>query len=196
MRQIPEEGFPLLIDDRPLLNLKVSYRCVWNADRSFLSVDECDYAVLPAGQTEPLFRYHFVRKQTGGLPGAHLHVHGHRDEVVASLLGGRDRGRVRSRLQNLVNGRYPRLADLHFPLGGPRFRPSMEDVIDMARVEFGIEVLDTADGVLANGRRAYRQMQLMTAVGDDPLTAAAELGRLGYVITGPDEVPVMKDIVF
>ncbi|KRE30019.1 hypothetical protein ASG80_19040 [Agromyces sp. Soil535] len=55
----------------------------------------------------------------------------------------------------------------------------------MARVEYQIETLPTADDALANGRLTYRQMQLMAAVSDDPLTAAAELERLGFEVVPP-----------
>lgn len=185
LRQLDPQGLPLFVGDDCVLRLKIAYRCAWNKHREFLAVDECNYTVLPSSLTEPIFRYHYRRNSGGGLPTAHLHVHGHRDEALALMLGGRDRGRVKERLRGLQSGKFPRLSRLHFPLGGPRFRPGLEDVLEMLRVEFEIEALDTASTALSEGRAVYRQMQLATAIGDDPLTAAAELERLGFTIALP-----------
>lgn len=190
IRQLPPEGFPVTVERRPLLDLKVSHRCVWNAARTFLSIDECDYRVLPTGVSEPLFRYHYVRDQDGGLPSAHLHVHAHRDEIMGMLLGGADQGRVRERLRRVDQGRFPRLASVHFPLGGPRFRPSLEDVIQMLVVELQIDAQPGWRHALETGRATYRQKQLMAAVADDPRSAAVELAeRHGYVVTPPAQHP-------
>lgn len=189
IRQADQEGIGLFISGRRHLGLKLSYRCVWNSDKEFLAVDDCTYALLPAGLTEPLFRYHFRRAPDGGLPSAHLHVHAHRDEALALMLGGKDAGRVRDRLRKIDAGKFPQLASLHFPLGGPRFRPGIEDVVDMIRVEFGIDVAQGIDDALWQGRTAYRQMQLAAAVSDDPLVAAAELERLGYEIRDVSDTP-------
>lgn len=183
VRQGLDVGLPLTIDGQTMMRLKISYRCTWNTEREFLSVDECQYQVLPESLTEPLLRYHYRRKPSGGLPSAHLHVHGHRDEVLALMVGGKEDRRVKKRLQEIRHGRFPRLSSLHFPLGGPRFRPGIEDVLDMLRVEFEIDVLPGANEALRRGRTVYRQMQLAAAIGDDPLTAAAELARLGYSVS-------------
>lgn len=193
VRQRPVEGFPLSVDKRPAFNLKVSYRCMWSSERRFLSVGECDFTVLFAGLTEPLLRYHFVREPSGGLPSAHLHVHAHGDEVVAAMLGGADKGRVRARLADIQQGGYPRLESLHLPMGGPRFRPSIEDLLEILQLEFQIDVLGTFDSAVLEGRRIYRQMQLMAAVADDPLATAAELERIGYVISAPHGEPPLRE---
>lgn len=193
VRQRDPQGIALYVNESRVLNLKISFRCTWNSAMEFLSVDECSYVVLPVKLTEPLFRYHYRRKPVGALPSAHLHVHGHRDETLALMLGGREAGRVRDRLRSIGSGKFPRLSALHFPLGGRRFRPGLEDVIDMLRAEFEIDVMDSADDALRTGRLAYRQMQLASAIGDDPLTAAAELERLGYQVRPPDAGQMIEE---
>jgi len=87
----------------------------------------------------------------------------------------------------------PRLADLHFPIGGHRFRPCLEDILQMIWFEFGIDVRDTALGALGEGRVRFRERQLAAAVGDDPDIAALELRRLGYSVESP-ATPVVRRI--
>jgi hypothetical protein len=49
---------------------------------------------------------------------------------------GRDSRRGRA-LAN--NHSVPAMRELHFPVGGPRFRPCLEDVLEMLVVELGVD---------------------------------------------------------
>ena len=69
------------------------------------------------------------------------------------------------------------LAELHVPLGGPRFRPCLEDVVELLIVEFGVDSGDDWRIAIQEGRRAWREKQFRTAVWDDPETARAALAQ-------------------
>jgi hypothetical protein len=90
----------------------------------------------------PLFRWEYLRQPESNVPCAHFHIHAHRDEAVYLLLTGKGSNtRIKKRAAQLdANAQVvPQLSDLHFPVGGPRFRPSLEDVIQFLVEEFGID---------------------------------------------------------
>jgi hypothetical protein len=184
IRQTTREGITLCVDSTPVLFLGVSFRCTWSADRVFLAIEQSRFELSTKDSTEPLLRYDFVREPTGRVPGAHINVHAHRDEMMFAMIvaGNRDRGALRQRAMDA--GRMPRLANLHLPVGGHRFRPSLEDVVEFAIAEFGVDCLDTYRTALDRGRARYRRRQLMATVADDPESAAEELRRIGYVVDG------------
>ena len=78
------------------------------------------------------------------MPAAHIHVHAHRDGLSHALgkTGSKTkRGKARAEAREV-----PRMADLHFPVGGHRFRPCLEDVLEMLVTELGV---DHPDGAIA-----------------------------------------------
>jgi hypothetical protein len=77
------------------------------------------------------------------------------------------------------------VSDLHFLVGGPRFRPCLEDVLTVIIDEFGVDQEPGALEALAAGRRTWRLGQLGAAVRDSPETAAQTLRNLGYTVTPP-----------
>lgn len=102
-----------------------------------------------------------------------------------SAAGTRSR-RSRRRLNASDEGAtVPRLGDLHFPLGGARFRPCLEDVLQMLADELGVDVESGAYEALAEGRERWRLDQLAAAVRHSPETAAAVLQELGYTVERP-----------
>ncbi len=156
--------------------------------QAFLAVDESQVVVSAiAGSSEPLFRYEYLRAPTGAQASAHIQVHGHRDAMsyLMALSGeGSRRGKRRRRAAG-TNERIPQLSDLHFPVGGPRYRPCLEDVLQMLIDEFGVDTERDAAARLAEGRERWRLDQLAASVRDSPETAARALGALGYSVAPP-----------
>lgn len=179
IRQAPPEGIPLAVDGETVLLLKVSFRCTWDSASQYLAVRWSRFEVGVPSVDEPLFRYDYDAGCDGNIPAAHLNVHSHRDELVFAMLAAGARLRGRSRRTSLRRGEIPRLSTLHFPLGGHRFRPALEDVLEMLVREFGLDVNEqqwmTAIG---EGRERWRAKQLGAAIRDDPATAAAVLASL------------------
>jgi hypothetical protein len=79
------------------------------------------------------------------------------------------------------------MAEVHFPLGGRRFRPALEDVLQMLVEEFGIEAVEGWEHRLQSAREAWRRSQIKAAIRDAPEDAAIALRELGYNIAPPDE---------
>lgn len=180
--QSPNTGVPLSVDREPLLTLKVAYYCSWDAPRRYIAVDKSEIKVFAGTEArgEPLFRYEYERWPYPDMAGAHLQIHAHRDGIthVMSRAGrGSRRGRARA-------GRdaVPAMSELHFPLGGPRFRPCLEDVLEMLVAELGVDCTPAGREALRDGRVGWRQTQLATATRDDPASAIGALRELGYTV--------------
>jgi hypothetical protein len=91
----------------------------------------------------------------------------------------------------------PRMEELHFPLGGERFRPCIEDFLlfidteklytDWADPQRWRHVLDTS-------RKEWEIRQAQATVRRFRDAASAELSRLGYTVTlGSDAEPLTRD---
>lgn len=180
-------SIPLTVNGTRRLLLFVKIQCCWDRSSDYLAVDQSFIHVRIADKyrDEPLFRYEFLREPTPAVPAAHLQVHGHRDEFVYLLLtGDTPRGRRR-----VVKDSVARLAEFHFPLGGHRFRPCLEDVLEALANEFGIDVKDGWREAIREGREEWRRMQLRAAVRDAPRDVAEVLRSMGYEVIDPAEPP-------
>jgi hypothetical protein len=183
---------PMSVNGEDALRLVVEYTCEWDHSQAFLAVRKASLAVSCVDVSEPLFRYEFVDAMSGGsFPAAHIHVHAHRDEFVYALFRGDHRkGRVR-RNKVLANegGKMPALSVVHFPVGGARMRPALEDVLQMVIQEFGVDAADGSQTVLDEGRARWRRHQAATLTRDAPAEALRVLRDLGYECTWTAEGP-------
>lgn len=184
------EPILLRINGHDALHLLIDLRCEWDHKGAYLAVRTSKIHVLPVGYSEPLFRYEFVHSLTAA-PTAHLHLHAHRDELVYTMVRGtRGKPKVRMSAVDGTSGRaVPRLSDLHFPLGGPRYRPCVEDVLQLLVNEFDIETVQGYQEAIDAGRQAWRRRQLGAAVRDIPEEAARVLKELGYTVQPPESGP-------
>ncbi|MDE0194427.1 MAG: hypothetical protein OXP08_02660 [bacterium] len=112
---------------------------------------------------EDLFSYEYGTDPDDEYPAAHLHVAG--DSAPLRQLCER-------------TGVNKQLRDLHFPVGGRRFRPSLEDVVEMLVTEGFVEARAGWREVVETSRRSFLTRQLRAAVRQDPETARAELAAL------------------
>ena len=125
---------------------------------------------------------------TSRYPAAHIQFHGHHPQLEA-VMNGAGRRRTKSTSKR---SRLPNVTDLHFPLGGTRFRPCFEDVLEMLIHEFHLDVANEAAAleVLTERRAEWRTIQLSAAVRDDMECAARVLRNYGYhQITPPHPTP-------
>lgn len=185
VRQVPDTGVPLTVDGDVLLTLKVSFRCAWDRVGQYLAVDDSKVAVFAGAQAagEPLFRYEYLRVPGKDQPGAHIHMHAHRDGIahVMSKVGASTK-RARRRADS---GTVPRMSELHFPVGGPRYRPCVEDVLEMLVCELGVDCDAEGRRALEDGREEWRRQQIRTVVRDAPDEAVHVLKALGYRVRTP-----------
>lgn len=190
VRQEPDTGIPLLVAGQPLLTLKVKYECALDGVDQYLAINESTFHVFPGDKAagEPLLRYHYRRTGSGDVPSAHLHVHAHRDATTHVMDGAgaaTRRGKQRAKSTDV-----PRMHELHFPLGGHRFRPCLEDLLEMLVTEFGVDSTPMAISSLRTGREVWRRKQLRTVVRDDPSEAASVLRSIGFQVLWPNEAPL------
>ena len=119
--------------------------------------------------------YDYARDSLNEFPAAHLHLHG-RSDAQQSVLERCGRPR-------------DKLADLHLPVGGPRFRPCLEDLIEFCILEQLVKPRDGWRAALDRSRGRYRQRQLQAAARELPELAAAVLKSEGWTVAAPDESP-------
>src|SRR5262249_17739627 len=117
--------------------------------------------------------YDFHREPGNEYPLAHLQVVGETEHLTA--------------LTERV-GIAPRSLDrFHFPVGGKRYRPALEELIEFLVREQIARCHPQWETVVADQREHWERIQLRAVVQRDPETAADELGRMGYAIKPPPE---------
>jgi hypothetical protein len=162
-------GIPIKIDDNIVFQLVLNYECSWNPVTEQMTVVESVFSVLLHGVKEPLWRYDFNRDMKSKVPVAHLNVHAHRDEIAwARSLTKRE------------TSEEVKVRKLHFPFGGARFRPTIEDVLQMLIEEFNVDCTDDAKAHIETSRVKYFERQLTGAVMESPAIAIEALARLGF----------------
>lgn len=171
----------------PAFTLVISYSCHISKD-GYLTVDKSEFILGAYGIDQPLFRLDYIREAKSNIPGAHYNIHAHRDEFVYAMLQGGANSRQRRRLKAFdKRSHYPRISDLHFPVGGARFRPCIEDLVQMVIEEFGVATEPGWAKVLEVGRREWRESQLKALVWKNPEIAAGKLRERGYTVIPPQQ---------
>lgn len=164
-----DEVIDLTVDSKPVLGLAFSFSCT-RSPQGFLTVEDSSIILSPsqeAASSEPFFHYDYVRDHRGDIPAAHINIHASNDSLTRVMLqcGLKKRGK-RRRKDFVDRGVFPTVSTLHFPLGGNLFRPSLEDVLEMAVYEFGIDTRDDWHEALVASRLAYRTIQYRALVRD------------------------------
>ncbi len=164
---------PVPVGEAGQARLLVSFICTLDVEGEHLTVQASTVGLyLLPDRREPLFRYEFDRSNTR-MPQAHLHVNG-QSHALGRLyaLAGKDEAADLHRL--------------HLPVGGKRFRPSVEDVLECLFQEKLLRPLPGWQDAVEAHRDVYMRRQLKAAVRADPEPAVEELRRLGYVFAGQD----------
>lgn len=183
----------LTVDAKRLLRLKVSYECTASARHSFMLVERSAFMLLPARGSEPLVRLEYLRHPHSDVPCCHLQVHAHRDDwTFAMTRDGVGSGR-REVKRRASAERAPQLSDIHFPAGGPRLRPTLEDFLEMLIHDLGVDHSEDALDILEKQRAAWRTDQVRAMTASLPDVAAEVLRDAGYTVTAPDGHSIHSD---
>jgi hypothetical protein len=172
-RPLHLEGIPLTISRaRPSCFLLVAHTLELDPEGEYLAVRNSALGIYLDGSPpeRPVVRYEYDRDPPHEYPAAHVQVHG--ESVNLAALCERC-GVTRS------------LDRLHFPVGGRRFRPSIEDVIEFLVVEGFVDARDGWEAAVAEHRRDFNERQLKAAVRRDPQTAVDQLRADGWEVQGP-----------
>jgi hypothetical protein len=156
-------GIPITLGAKPPTGyLSLSFRLTADVDRRYLMVESSFMGLFVDAQLEePVLHYDYERDKGDGYPEAHLQVCASSEPWDA--LCAATRGDERP------------LARLHLPVGGRRFRPTLEDLIDFLLAEQIADAHTTAVSAVEEGRERFRKLQLRAAVRRDPETALAVL---------------------
>jgi hypothetical protein len=158
----PPRGIPLTISAAPpQCYLNVAHTLV-QEDGYLVAARSTFGLYLDEELEQNVLHYDYVRDPGNEYPPAHLQVSG-ASPAFDSLC---DRLGVATEL-----GR------LHFPVGGKRFRPCLEDVIEMLIVEGLVSGRDGWSDAVEEHRSRFHRIQLMAAVRRDPEAAREELAR-------------------
>jgi hypothetical protein len=166
------EPVPLKVQGESLAELRVIEHFCLDSAGEHLAVQKSTFSFAAVVHYKvPIIRWEFER-DAHTKPHAHVHVHAERG-ALSHLLSRTDRAAPHS------------LESLHIPVGGTRFRPCLEDVVQFLIVECGFDAKTGWPEAVERQREEWRRVQLRAAVRDAPGEAAAELQRLGYSITAP-----------
>ncbi|MFX1822186.1 hypothetical protein PV768_20635 [Pseudarthrobacter sp. CC4] len=182
VKTIQGEGLVLTVSGNPVFRLTVRYHCELNQANTYLAVESSAFAIHHHLTTEPIVRYDFIRSPKSSVPSAHINMHTVSEALTRAMEdAGKNRRADRRRLDTAA-GTSMRPSQLHLPLGGPRFRPALEDVLEMLVVEFAIDRSVEWRSSLREGRSLWRDTQLRAAVADNPEAAVEALTELGYTV--------------
>lgn len=152
--------------------LRVLFQCTSDTTQTYLAVHKSTFELLGGFDKTPIARLDFIR-DAYTVPAAHWNIHAERG-TVSHLLG-----RMNPEHSGVLSG-------LHFPVGGARMRPCLEDFLQFLLQEFRIDVLREAPAVLAEGRERWRRRQIGALVRDAPEEAVRVLTELGYDVIPPE----------
>ena len=186
------DGIVIPVGEGGSLALEVNYRCELDGAGLYLKVLSSRVAVYAGSRPkgDPLFRFEYVHNQVDGLPAGHLHVHAHRDQFTRVMTLAAISGAARRQVGPEAELEAARMSKIHFPTGGHRFRPTLEDVLQLIEEEFGACPGSTWHDVLRSNRVQWRRQQTGAAVRDCPSEAVRVLQELGYGVQAPDGGPV------
>ena len=118
-----------------------------------------------------MLRFDYLR-DARTVPCAHINVHAHR-------------GALSHLLSRAGDPEAHDMAKLHIPVGGARFRPCLEDVLQFLVQECRFDSLDGWLDAVKAGREQWRRTQVRAATRDFPEEAAGALRTLGYAVGAP-----------
>ena len=162
---------PLFIKGQERATLKIRLQCQLDSRGTWLAVEASGITITSTVDRTPVFRFEYVRKPKS-VPSAHLQTHAHRGALS----------------ELLAHAEHPDAHDmsaLHIPLGGSRFRPCLEDVVEFIARELQCDVLEGWEEAVNDGRRRWRERQVRAVVRDWQGDAVAALRDLGYSVEPP-----------
>lgn len=163
--------------------LESDFSCCASSSGRYFAVEESHIRIkIGYGEkTRPVIRIDFNRDDNSYI-SCHAHVVGANslfDYLTPRI--GKNRSSNRQYL--------PQTTDvLHIPVGGKRFRPTIEDVIELLIRQCGVSHPDNALEIIQKSRDEWIRTQTRAAVTDNPEAAVEALKAIGYSVT-KDERP-------
>lgn len=175
------QRIPLFVDGEELASLSVQIYLGEDSSGRYLKTSLSKIAVYSTLDRTPLMRQEFDATLSESAPLAHWHIHADRG-ALSHLLG-----RAHAVRQDRVKKPHD-MSSLHFPIGGERFRPCLEDVLEFLVRECGVDHKTGWASTLRTGRERWRRMQFRASVRDLQNEAAQVLIKQGWTVQAPDEI--------
>ncbi|MDX2377303.1 hypothetical protein M4I32_10880 [Microbacterium sp. LRZ72] len=144
----------------------------------FLKVDQLRLWMTPAFDESPVVRLEYENRSTKP-PVSHWQFHAERGALSFML--------ARTRQDGKHEGVPMSLSALHFPTGGRRFRPGIEDFIQFLVQECGFDSMQGWRRVLEDSRELGRRFQVRTIARDYPAEVAEVLRENGWSVQPPSD---------
>lgn len=159
------EGVPVRLDNRDAkfyLGLSVRLQPDDRGEHLMVRSSVMILATAPVITNDNvLLHYDYEREKADGYPEAHL-------QICATSEAWEEAGRRH-------DGDTRLLSKLHLPVGGRRFRPTLEDIIEFLIVEKLIAARPNWKKALSDSRDEFREKQLRAAIREYPDVAIDEL---------------------
>jgi hypothetical protein len=173
-RNLRVEPIPLTLGSKPApAYLYVAYVLELDPEGTHLAVLKSQYGIyLDLERREMVVHWDYERNPVNEYPVAHIQVNGESDYF--------SRLTERASSCGLPSPERP-LRDFHLPVGGRRYRPTLEDVVEFLIVEHLVDARDGWQNVIGQHRQEWERRQLQAAVRRYPAIAIEQLredGRL------------------
>lgn len=172
-----EPGFALTRKDSdPVLFLHIVYVVVLDSHNEHLKIKNSSIRlqvkVKEDRKANPLVRVEYQSRRT--ISPAHMHIHANSPELTW--------------LYGITDNYAPNLHDLHFPVGGHHFRPTLEEFLFFLNDEkLFTDWQDDWKQHLNATYNNWKSTQAKSVVRNYRKEAIEELEDLGYVITSSDD---------
>jgi len=167
------QPIPLTISQSPAkLYLFVSHTLKLDPEGMYLADSKSTYS-LQVGETDDVAfaSWDYTREPQNPYPLAHLHVY--------------DTGQRTRSLLDQAERFKDQAADLHLPVGGRRYRPCLEDVVEFCVLEGLVNKRDSWQEALNTHRDLYLDRQLKAAARRGQSQVAEVLREAGWTVTPP-----------
>lgn len=161
--------------DSAQLSLRVEFHARLDSEREYMAVENSALGLWvqpdPVRRARPVFRIEYDR-DAKNKPAAHVHLHAESSEL-AWVYGSSSQA-------------LPSMSEIHFPVGGRRFRPTVEEVLlFLHRERLYTDWKPGWERAVKKSLSEWEGRQLKAAVRRDPQSAAEELRELGWVVRSP-----------
>lgn len=157
------------------LMLKIEFRVSLDDESEYLAVQHSTYGLwvrpVPRRKPRPVFRVEYDR-DARTKPPAHVHLH------AESLEFGW--------IYGTAGLPPPRLFEIHFPMGGRRFRPTVEEFLRfLDREKLFLDWRSGWDTIVEESLVDWERNQARATVRQHTEAAVGQLRNMGYEVTAP-----------
>ncbi|MGE2714343.1 hypothetical protein ACQI4L_09815 [Mycolicibacterium litorale] len=150
-----------------------NYKLCTDSYGDHLAVEHSSFVLKATLDRTPIIRWDYDR-DARSKPSSHVQMTAHRG-ALSHLLSRLDHATPHS------------IESLHMPMGGDRFRPCLEDIIEFLIRDCGFQGSHGWRETLRSGRAKWRRIQTRAVVRDCAEEAADQLVAMGYTVTPPAE---------